>query len=168
MILTLRKESPTFFLITNESWMKIRSEMAAFFVEFVQKTRPLAIFEQGNIRERQQNISKYFKDYFTQEKHLILRAENNEITAFVLIDPFGYSLENREKDDYELVIAGSLDGNPYKSKRDLLEALDLYKKEVGEIRIAANINREFKRGKFEKFVKNILEFEEISKNYYAH
>lgn len=167
MLTTIHKENPKLIFVANDGWNEIKQVMFQFFQAFVAKTRPLPEFERGNLRERQENIARYYKDFFTHEKHLILRAENNGITGFALFDPFCYSLEGARENDVELVIGGTLDGNTRKSKRDLLLAFSLYKKEIGEKTIALNINREYKRSKFEKFVTKILGFKKISENYYG-
>lgn len=168
MLTTLNEENPKLILVANDGWTEIKQVMFQFFQAFVAKTRPLPEFERGNLRERQENIARYYKDFFTQEKHLILRAENGGITGFALFDPFCYTLEGARENDVELVIGGTLDGNVFRAAKDLLLIFELYKKEVGEKTIALNINREYKREKFKKFVTKMLKFREISENYYAH
>ena len=119
MLSTLRQDNPQLILITSDSWKEIKTPLFQFFQVFISKTRPLPQFEDGNLRARQENIARYFKDTFTQEKHLVLRVENNGITGFVLFDPFCYSLKGAQENDVELVIGGTLDGNIFRAKKDL-------------------------------------------------
>lgn len=142
---------PELLLISGKELKQARQQVFPFFLEFCLQRNPLPWFT-GGLAERQDQIKKYFLDTFTEEKDLILRAEGNSLTGLALFDPQNWSLEGEVANStIELVIAASLQKNPWRDKKDFKILIAAYKNYKGRDIVGMNINREWKRAKFKNY-----------------
>lgn len=90
------------------------------------------------------------------EKDLVLRAQGNLLTGFVLFDPQNWSLEGEiQERTVELVIAGSNSRKPWMDKRDFKILVAAYKKYKGCDFIGMNVRREWKGDKFKNYCRKL-------------
>lgn len=148
---TLHDKNPEWILITGQELIDAREKVWPFFLDFCLRRNPLPEFD-GPLSEKQKKILDYFKTSFTREKDLILRAEGNSFTGFVLLDPQNWSLQGEIQDrTVELVIAGSNSKKPWVDAKDFKILVAAYKNYKGCSYISMNINREWKSGQFKNY-----------------
>ncbi len=162
-------DKPHIFLYCPDGTEQIGPTVERFFIEFCLKTNPLPFLRGQNLRETTRLIKNYYNSFFGEGRHLMVRQEGGKITGFALLDPWGRSLDEPRDmgNTSELVIAGTCDSNIWAAKRDLLTALNFYKKRYGFESVICNINRADRLNNFIKYVEKVLNFKKIDKNLYS-
>ncbi len=162
---SLHTLAPNWILFHNQELMGVREKIWPLFLNFCLQRNPLPEFD-GTFAEKQRKIADYFVEHFTREKDLAIRWEDGRITGLVLFDPQNYSIEGEPPDrSVALVIAASSSKSPWKDKRDFGILVSAYKNHKGCEKIIMNINRQWKRGPFEKFCA-LLGFKRLGGNLY--
>lgn len=152
---TLHPKDPEWILISGQELINSRQQVWPFFLDFCLRRNPLPEFD-GPLSEKQRKIADYFQSTFTREKDLVLRAEGNSLTGFVLFDPQNWSLEGEiQERTVELVIAGSNSKKPWVDAKDFKILVAAYKKYKGCDFVGMNIRREWKKHKFDKYCERL-------------
>lgn len=151
----LHDKDPEWILISGQELINSRQQVWPFFLDFCLKRNPLPEFE-APLSEKQRKIADYFQSTFTREKDLVLRANENLLTGFVLFDPQNWSLEGEIRErTVELVIAGSNSKNPWLDKKDFKILIAAYKKYKGCDFVGMNIRRLWKGEKFRNYCQKL-------------
>lgn len=154
-MINLHPQDPELILVTGKELIQTRDQLWPYFLEFCLKRNPMPQFD-GPLSERQKKIADYYVSTFTMEKDLILRAEGNLLTAFVLFDPQNWSLEGSfPENTVELVIDGTLSGDVHGSRKDFKILVAAYKKYKGCNFIGMNIRRTWKVRGFTRFCESL-------------
>lgn len=154
-MIVLHPSNPEWILISGQELINSRQQVWPFFLDYCLKRNPLPEFD-GPLSEKQRKIADYFQSTFTREKDLVLRAEGNLLTGFVLFDPQNWSLEGEIQERMvELVIAGSNSKKPWIDAKDFKVLIAAYKKYKGCDFVGMNIRRLWKGEKFKTYCQKL-------------
>ena len=164
-MIILHNNEPRLILYNNKELLMAGEKIWQYFLEFCLRRKPLPMFEQISLEKNQRAAINYFADFFTEEKDLVLRVSNNELSGFVLFDPQSYTLTGADDSCVELVIAGTLHESTWQNIKDAKKLIAAYENYKGRS-VAMNIQRAFKSRGFKRFCEKVG-FKNIKENAYV-